>query len=122
MGDYARGDALLGPNTPAAFRSLGPLVRRISGLSEPPAGAWDTERGLIMPGHWTKQKPDPLHPNWQTWETDPCTASVTMGTSITPAEITAQLQHANQQLELQSQYPGRRPHRERTNVISFERS
>ena len=69
-----------------------------------------------MPGHWHKQKPGPLHPTRQTWETDPCTTSV-MGGPVETAEAREQLRHANQQLELQSQYPGRDRDDEPTNVI-----
>jgi hypothetical protein len=32
------------------------------------------------------------------------------------------LRHANQQLELQSQYPGRHPNRCKSDVLTFDRS
>jgi hypothetical protein len=74
-----------------------------------------------MPGRWSKQSPDPLHPNWQTWENDPCTASVLMGTSNPAALAAHELVHARQQEAIQQQYPGRGPLDHPTNVVPLTR-
>jgi hypothetical protein len=73
-----------------------------------------------MPGRWTKQDRDPLCPTAQTWENDSCTASVICITDPPTDAVQEQLRHANQQLALQSEYPGRNPNRLQSNVITFE--
>jgi hypothetical protein len=74
-----------------------------------------------MIGRWTKAKTDPLNPTWETWEGIACVASVAGG----PVDLTVieqQVRHANEQLELESTYPGRNRDRVQNNVIVFERS
>jgi hypothetical protein len=70
-----------------------------------------------MPGRWSKI---PTKPNTQTYEFDPCTTSV-VGHDPADEEAARQLQHANQQLELTRQYPGRQPEALPDNVISLQR-
>jgi hypothetical protein len=71
-----------------------------------------------MTGRRHKQKPDPLHPNEQTYELDCCAACVAMGTIINPADVAGQLRHANEH-EFTRQYPGRDREPGPTNVISL---
>jgi hypothetical protein len=64
---------------------------------------------------WTRRRPKP---NVQMYETAPYETQV-IDVQFDTAEAERQLQHANQQLELQSQYPGRQRQRKRANVITL---
>jgi hypothetical protein len=75
-------------------------------------------RGLAMPGHWHKQKPE--NPSEQTYEFDRYQTEVA-AVILDAAEIEQQLAHAKEQLALTRQYPGRDPERPRAKVITFKR-
>jgi hypothetical protein len=69
-----------------------------------------------MAGRWTKRR---THPSVQTFDCAPCEAEV-IGAPIDAAQAEEQLRHANQQLELQSQYPGRNRERGPNKVFALQ--
>jgi hypothetical protein len=61
-----------------------------------------------MAREWTRTPAK--HPMTETWETELCTTDVVPAFDGDPEQLVAdQLAHANEQLAIQSQYPGRNP-------------
>jgi hypothetical protein len=65
---------------------------------------------IMSPAHTHRWIQTSDQPSEHTHEFDPCKTSL-IGTTINSEHAEQQLRHADQQLELQKQYPGRHPRR-----------